>query len=104
MTSTTSRDVVDILTEDHHEVLDLIGTIRDLEPDERRSAADTVIAELIRHSVAEEMYVYPSMRKNIPDGEKEVQHDIEEHDQLEQTMKALEGLQPADENFLVTLG
>jgi hypothetical protein len=30
--------------------------------------ADTVIAELMRRSVAEEMYVHPAMRKHLPDG------------------------------------
>ena len=31
--------------------------------------ADTVITELVRHSVAEEMYVYPAMRDHLPDGQ-----------------------------------
>jgi hemerythrin superfamily protein len=102
--STSSQDVVDILTTDHHEVRQLISQIPTTDPAQRRDLADTVIAELMRHAVAEEMYVYPAMREHLPDGERRVQHDIEEHQQLEEVMKELEGLDAADSRFLETLG
>ena len=51
-TSTGDRDVVDILTTDHHEVMALVGQIPTADPAQRRDLADTVIAELMRHSVA----------------------------------------------------
>jgi hemerythrin superfamily protein len=103
-TSTGNQDVVDILTADHHEVLDLVGQIPTADATQRRDMADTVIAELMRHSVAEEMYVYPAMRDHLPDGESKVQHDIEEHQQLEEVMKELEGVDTADARFLEVLG
>jgi len=70
MTDTANQDVVDVLTADHRDVTALIGeiwTIRD--PMMRRDLADTAISELVRHAVAEEMYVYPAMRKHLPDGD-----------------------------------
>ena len=86
------HDVVDVLTEDHHQVLDLIGTISEIpDAEQRRDLVDSVIAELVRHSIAEEMFVYPAMRDHLADGDELVGHDIEEHQELEQTMKALEG-------------
>src|SRR3954451_14717719 len=103
-TSTGNQDVVDILTADHHEVLDLVGQIPTAAPDQRRDMADTVIAELMRHSVAEEMYVYPAMKEHLPDGESEVQHDVEEHQQLTEILKELEGVDAADPRFLQVLG
>jgi hemerythrin superfamily protein len=103
-TSTGNQDVVDILTADHHEVLALVGQIPTADPERRRDMTDTVIAELVRHSVAEEMYVYPAMREHLPDGESQVQHDTEEHQQLEEVMKELEGLDAADARFLEALG
>src|SRR3954464_10343015 len=94
MTDTpTTGDVVDILTSDHRDVparIAEIWTIRD--PMIRRDLTDTAISELVRHAVAEEMYVYPAMRKYLDDGEKEVQHDINEHQELEETMKTLEAV------------
>jgi hemerythrin superfamily protein len=103
-TSTGNQDVVDILTADHHEVLALVGQIAAAEPEQRRDMTDTVIAELVRHSVAEEMYVYPAMREHLPDGESQVQHDVEEHQQLEEVMKELEDLDADDARFLEALG
>jgi hemerythrin-like domain-containing protein len=102
--STGDQDVVDILTTDHHEVLDLVSRIPTADPAQRRDMADIVIAELMRHAVAEEMYVYPAMKDHLPDGERKVQHDIEEHQQLEEVMKELEGRDAADSQFLQTLG
>jgi hemerythrin superfamily protein len=102
--STGNQDVVDILTTDHHEVLALVEQIPAADAARRRDMADTVIAELMRHSVAEEMYVYPAMRDHLPDGASKVQHDIEEHQQLEEVMKELEGVDAADARFVETLG
>jgi hemerythrin superfamily protein len=103
-TSAGDQDVVDILTADHQEVLDLLIQIPGAEPAQRRDMVDTIIAELMRHSVAEEMYVYPAMREHLPDGDSEVQHDIEEHQQLVEVMKELEDVDAADARFLETLG
>jgi hemerythrin superfamily protein len=94
------RDVVDILTADHREVTDLIAQIwAAADAERRRDLADMVITELVRHSVAEEMHVYPVMRKHLTDGEKAVKHDIEEHAQIERTLKDLEGVDASDARF-----
>ena len=97
---TTGTDVVDELTTDHREataLLDQILTTGDAA--DRRDMADTVITELVRHSVAEEMYVYPVIEDVFPDGKQVVQHDIEEHKELERTMKDLEGCAADDPRF-----
>jgi hemerythrin superfamily protein len=98
------RDVIDVLTEDHTEARELANQISaSTEADVRRDLADQLIAELVRHSVAEEMYVYPAMREHLPDGDKAVEHDIEEHKELETLMKQLEGADPATTDFEDTL-
>jgi hemerythrin superfamily protein len=98
------QDVVDVLTTDHREALELVEAIPTADPSTRRDMADTIIAELMRHSVAEEMYVYPAMKEHLPDGEESVRHDIDEHQQLEEAMKALESVDAADPQFLEALG
>jgi hemerythrin superfamily protein len=103
-TSTGDQDVVDILTTDHHEVLELLGRIPGADPAQRRDMADTIIAELMRHSVAEEMHVYPAMKDHLPDGESRVQHDVEEHQELVEVMKEWESVDSADPQFLEVLG
>ncbi len=97
---TTTADVVDALTTDHREALALLDRLAaSTDPAQKRDLADTVIAEVVRHAVAEEMYVYPAMRKHVPNGEKEVEHDIEEHKQLEETMKQLEAVDASEPRF-----
>jgi hemerythrin superfamily protein len=97
-------DVVDVLTADHRDVTALIGEIWSVrDPMMRRDLTDTAISELVRHAVAEEMYVYPAMRKYLEDGEKSVEHDVEEHKQLERAMKELEGLEVSSPEFDDTL-
>jgi hemerythrin superfamily protein len=103
--ATTGIDVVDELTADHREataMLDEILTTTD--PQTRRDLADTVITELVRHSVAEEMYVYPVIEETFPDGKQVVEHDIEEHKELERTMKELESLDATDARFVELVG
>ena len=97
---TTEADVVDELSSDHREALALLDRLANsIDADQRRDLADTVIAEVVRHAVAEEMYVYPAMREHLPDGYQAVEHDIEEHKQLEGTMKQLESVDPSEPRF-----
>ena len=85
-------DVVDVLSTDHREALDLIRQIKGtVDAEQRRDLADTLISEIVRHAVAEEMYVYPAIRKHLPNGEEVAKHDADEHKELEQAMKKLEG-------------
>ena len=100
MNDSAGRDVVDVLTTDHREVEGLIGQIRTTTGEDRRDLTDVLIAELVRHSVAEEMYVYPAMKKHLSDGEQAVDHDIEEHKQLETIMKELESADADGGGFL----
>ncbi|GAA4693156.1 hemerythrin domain-containing protein [Pseudonocardia yuanmonensis] len=107
MTETVARDdvpsgadVVDELTRDHHEVLELLERITATRvAQERRDMADTAIAEVVRHSVAEEMYVYPAMSDALDRGADTVEHDKEEHNKLERIMKDLEGVDGDDPRF-----
>jgi hemerythrin superfamily protein len=100
-TETNGQDVVDVLTTDHREVEGLITQIiGSTDAAQRRDLADQMIAELVRHAVAEEMFVYPAMREHLPDGEEAVEHDVEEHKELETLMKQLEGVDADDARFL----
>jgi hemerythrin superfamily protein len=97
----TGQDVVDVLTADHREVEALFVELESRQgtPEHRRQLAHVVIAELVRHAVAEEMYVYPAARKALPDGDQIAEHEISEHSDAERTMKKLESLDPSDPRF-----
>jgi hemerythrin superfamily protein len=99
-TNAPAPDVVDILTADHREATDLVTQIlASSDPQRRREMADVLITELVRHSVAEEMYVYPAMREHLPDGDDAVAHDVAEHKELEATLKKMEKADAAGSEF-----
>jgi len=101
VTQTPEQDVVDFLTADHKLMLELLGRIEQTtDPAERRDLADTLIAEVMRHAVAEEMHVYPAIEKYVPNGKEEVAHDKQEHDELVDVMKRIEDLDAAEPAFL----
>src|SRR3954466_7481751 len=98
-------DVIELLEHDHREVEQMFAEFgKATDPKERRTIADKVIIELVRHSEAEEQAVYPAMRKALPDGDKLVDHEISEHSEAEEIMKKLDGMDPEDAQFGVLMG
>lgn len=97
----TGRTVIDILTADHRDMIELLGQItRSSDSRARRDLADTLIAEVVRHAVAEEMYVYPAVQERLPDGAGMVAHDKEEHQAIVEVMKQIEDLDASDQAFM----
>lgn len=98
-------DVVDILTADHQDMMELVDQIeRSSDPGQRRDLVDTLIAEVMRHAVAEEMFVYPAIEEHVPNGAEEVEHDKQEHDEIVVLMKQLEDIDAADPTFMELVG
>src|SRR5690625_7373602 len=82
-------------------MLDLIGQIQQATTaEQRRDTVDTVIAEIMRHAVAEEMHVYPAMEKYLPNGAEEVEDDKQQHAELVEVMKKLEEGDADTEEFM----
>ncbi|HET6818551.1 MAG TPA: hemerythrin domain-containing protein [Mycobacteriales bacterium] len=98
-------DVIELLEHDHREVEEMFAEFeKATDPQERRTIADKIIIELVRHSEAEEQAVYPAMKKALPNGEQVVEHEIAEHSEAEQIMKQLDGMDPQDAQFPVLMG
>jgi hemerythrin superfamily protein len=94
-------DLVSVITKDHRDV-ELIFAELELghgTPQHRRDLADHLTTELVRHSVAEEMYMYPAARRSLPDGDNVADHEIEEHAEVERKLKDLEGVEATDPHF-----
>ncbi|MHA6803602.1 hemerythrin domain-containing protein [Salinifilum ghardaiensis] len=94
-------DVVDVLTTDHREVDEAFTDYENggLSNEQRRELVDHIITELVRHSVAEEHYLYPAAREALPDGDEIADHEIQEHAEAEDLMKRLEGADVTDPEF-----
>jgi hemerythrin-like domain-containing protein len=105
------RDVIEVLEHDHREVEEMFTELESLrgatseEQKERRKAvAEQVTIELVRHSVAEEVLVYPEVERKV--SAEEVEHAREEHAEAEETLQRLEKLDaddPAFDDELATL-
>ncbi|POX38061.1 hemerythrin [Streptomyces sp. Ru73] len=91
-------DVIQELTTDHREVEEMFARIEALPAGDpqRKELADQVTIELVRHSIAEEMHLYPAVRRCVPDGDSIADKEIEDHTAAERTMKELESCR-ADE-------
>ncbi|MFE9929630.1 hemerythrin domain-containing protein [Streptomyces sp. NPDC005533] len=94
-------DVVQELTVDHNEVKEYFGQLRTAtDGKRRRELADLLTIELVRHSVAEEQYLYPAIRKHLDGGDRIADKEIADHSRVEELLKELEKLDPSGAEFV----
>lgn len=96
-----ATDMVSVLIRDHEEVRHLLHQIETAaDAPTRRRLADQVTAAIVRHSVAEEMHLYPAARQALPDGDRLADTEIREHAEVETLLKRWERLAADDPEFL----
>lgn len=100
-TQTQTTDLIHAITTDHRNVERAFAELErgNASPDYRKELADHVIADLVRHSVAEEQFLYPTARDHIPGGGEIVDEELAEHAEAEKLMKQLEGVAATDPRF-----
>ena len=94
-------DIVTELTSDHREVEAIFGRLDALpsgHPD-RKALMEEVTIELVRHTVAEEEYLYPAVREHISGGGALADKELADHAKVERTLKKLEGRDAGDPQF-----
>jgi hypothetical protein len=109
--SDEQRDVIEVLEHDHREVEEMFAELESLRGasteaamERRKALAEQVTIELVRHSVAEEVLVYPKVSKQVDP--EEAEHGRKEHAEAEETLQRLEKLDaddPAFDDELATL-
>jgi hemerythrin superfamily protein len=98
-------DVIELLEHDHREVEEMFVEFDNAtSSEEKRTIADKIIIELVRHSEAEEQAVYPLMAKKIDGGKPLVEHEIDEHTEAEKLMKQMDGMDASDPQLGVLMG
>ena len=91
MTDTTAQDAIELLTRDHAEVEGMFRQIEALPPGASQDElVQGIVRELSVHAVIEEQVLYPAMRASLPDGERLVEEALEEHQQVKETLAAIE--------------
>jgi hemerythrin superfamily protein len=105
-TSTTPTDVITFLIDQHNEVNDMFVELEKMDgatDDTLQRLAEQIVTSLVTHSVAEEIYLYPTVRHVVPGGDEIADHELSEHAEAERTMKQLEALTPAEPEFWPTV-
>ncbi|MFJ9767781.1 hemerythrin domain-containing protein [Streptomyces erythrochromogenes] len=88
-----TADVITELTADHREMDETFDILEQAVPAaERRTAAERLTIELVRHTVAEEEHLFPTLREVLPDGDLIADREIADHARMEKILKDLEGL------------
>lgn len=101
-TPTTQPDLIAVLADQHREVEQIFGRLETLAggtSEEAEKLVRDVVISLVQHSVAEEIYLYPTVRERLPGGDTLADQEVSEHQQAERTMQRLESLQPSDADF-----
>jgi hemerythrin-like domain-containing protein len=98
---TTGRNVVDVIGEQHAQLLDLCVRLTDesADPARRRKIADVVVATLSRHLSAEEQYLYPAIRAVVPGGEVLADRELAEDHDLLVTLKRFDATRRDESTF-----
>ena len=88
-------DVIAELIIDHREVDEMLTQLQgEMSAEERQDTMEHVIAELVRHAVAEESYLYPAIEDRVPNGKAIADKERADHHEVEQLLKQLEGEDP----------
>jgi hemerythrin superfamily protein len=97
------QDLIDVLVNDHRTVEDLFVELESTgwEPQRLRDLVDVTVAELMRHAVAEEQYLYPTARTYLDDGAELADRELAEHREMERLMSELMGTEVEHPEFEV---
>jgi Hemerythrin HHE cation binding domain len=83
----TGRNVIDVIGEQHRELIDLCDR---LVAEPGRKLTDVVVATLSRHLSAEEQYLYPAIRRVVPGGDDLAARELAEDHGLLVTLQQLQ--------------
>ena len=98
MTS-SGTDVIQLLEADHRQAEQLLARFDTTAAGERASYFCEVVNELVRHEVAEEVVVYPAIRKDVPGGDAEADARIREQSEAERLLKEMESMDAQSTQF-----
>jgi hemerythrin superfamily protein len=99
MTITSTSDILEQLDADHQRVKEQFGRLDASPLSERESLFCELVQMLVAHEVAEEVIVYPVIRRLSAQGEAEAEARITEQAEAEERLAAMEEMQPMSAEF-----
>ncbi|KAB8260754.1 hemerythrin HHE cation binding domain-containing protein [Aspergillus pseudonomiae] len=96
--------VSDAIKEDHRELEQYYDQIiQSTDQDEQTRYQNLFTWELARHSIGEELVIYPAMEKNVANGKALAEKDRREHQSVKEQLKKFQNLNASDAEFIPTL-
>jgi len=103
-TPSNSGRVSDAIIEDHKELKSYYDKIMNSSDAKTQTEyQNQFVWELARHSIAEEIVVYPAMEKHVPDGKDMAEKDRQEHRAVKEKLYEFQGMKPDQPEFKPTL-
>ncbi|RSH94906.1 hypothetical protein EHS25_004712 [Saitozyma podzolica] len=94
----------DVIMHDHRELEEYYDNIlKASSPDEKVRCQNQFTWELARHSVGEEIVVYPVLQKQVSGGQQLADRDRAEHAKAKELLKKFQNMKPSDPDFDFTI-
>lgn len=94
------RSMVELLAEEHDQIVALCGELTDdIAPDRRSQVAEVLTATVARHLSGEEQYLYPTVRSALPDGGSLADREIAADTTVLRTLRELAQVAPTEARF-----
>ncbi|KAJ8063134.1 hypothetical protein OCU04_008377 [Sclerotinia nivalis] len=105
VTRATMTTITDAILKDHQEIREYADKVRQATDDDTRARWQNQFTwELARHSVGEELVVYPAFAKHLGmQGQKMADTDRAEHQTVKEALYKFQNLKPSDADLIPTL-
>ncbi|KAJ5803701.1 uncharacterized protein N7518_000004 [Penicillium psychrosexuale] len=99
-----SSRIIDAIKTDHCELVDYYKKILNSTSDKEKAQWQNQFTwELARHSIGEELVVYPQFEKRLLDGRAMAEKDRKEHQSVKEQLKKFQNMKPSDPQFQPTI-
>ncbi|KAJ5243842.1 hypothetical protein N7489_003938 [Penicillium chrysogenum] len=99
-----SETISDVIKKDHREIESHYDKLlKSPDMDEQTRFQNLFTWELARHSIGEELVVYPAFEKHLSGGADMANKDRQEHFEVKEQLKAFQNMAPSDSQFIPTI-
>ncbi|PGH10209.1 hypothetical protein AJ79_05462 [Helicocarpus griseus UAMH5409] len=96
--------ISDSVKKDHRELEEFHNQILNADNDIYKTRfQNQFVWELARHSMAEELLLYPEFEKHLADGKEKADKDRKEHQKAKEQLQEFQSMKPTDANFEPTI-
>ncbi|KAL1953563.1 hypothetical protein VTO42DRAFT_2590 [Malbranchea cinnamomea] len=98
------QKISDSIKTDHREIEGWYDKIiNPTNEDEQVRAQNQFVWELARHSIGEELVVYPALEKHVEGGKQLAERDRQEHQVVKEMLKKFQDMKPSEPNYISTI-